>query len=117
MEALRDTDNTQTIKHGPNPGLLRPPIIFLGSILVGIALNWAWPFHFMPRNVGLLGPLVAVCAVALPASLSGVSGRRHFRTRKHAFHHHCANGSLPVQPQSHLSGFHPLRARIVRLVE
>jgi protein-S-isoprenylcysteine O-methyltransferase Ste14 len=65
MDALRDTDNTQTIKHGPNPGLLRPPIIFLGSILVGIALNWAWPFHFMPRNVGLLGPLVTVCAVAL----------------------------------------------------
>jgi protein-S-isoprenylcysteine O-methyltransferase Ste14 len=65
MDAVRDTNNTQTIKGGPNPGLLRPPIIFLSSILLGIALNRAWSLHFMPRNVGLLGPLVTACAVVL----------------------------------------------------
>lgn len=65
MDDVRDTDNTQTIKAGPNPGLLRPPIIFLGSILLGIALNWAWPLHFMPPSVRLVGPLVTACAVVL----------------------------------------------------
>ena len=65
MNAARDTDNTQTIKGGPNPGLLRPPIIFLGSILLGIALNWSWPLHFVSRSVRLVGPLVTACAVVL----------------------------------------------------
>ena len=65
MDGVRDTDNTQTIKAGPNPGLLRPPIIFLGSILLGLALNWAWPIEFISRNVWPLGPLVSACAVLL----------------------------------------------------
>jgi protein-S-isoprenylcysteine O-methyltransferase Ste14 len=64
MDVVRETDNTQAMK-GPNPGLLRPPIIFLCAILLGIALNHAWPLKFMPRNVGLLGPLVTACAVVL----------------------------------------------------
>ena len=42
---------------------------------------------------------------ALPTFLLGISSRRHFRTRKQAFHRHCTNPSLPVQPQSRLSGF------------
>ena len=65
MDAARDTDNTQLIKGGPNPGLLRPPIIFLGSILLGIALSWPWPLHFVSRSVRLVGPLVTACAVVL----------------------------------------------------
>jgi hypothetical protein len=47
MDAVRETDNTQAMKAGPNPGLLRPPIIFLCAILLGIALNRAWPLHFV----------------------------------------------------------------------
>lgn len=65
MNAVRDTDNTQLIKGGPNPGLLRPPIIFLGSILLGIALDRAWPLHFVSTSVRLIGPLVTACAVVL----------------------------------------------------
>ncbi len=65
MDGVRDTDNTQATKGGPNPGLLRPPIVFLASILLGIALNWAWPLHFMPLRVRLAGPLVIACAVVL----------------------------------------------------
>ena len=64
MEAGRDIDN-QTAKGGPKPGLLRPPIIFLGSILLGVALALAWPLHVVPTSVRLLGPLVTVCAVVL----------------------------------------------------
>jgi protein-S-isoprenylcysteine O-methyltransferase Ste14 len=52
-------------KGGPLPGLLRPPIVFLVAILLGIALNLAWPLRFMPSRVWLLGPLVVLCAVVL----------------------------------------------------
>jgi protein-S-isoprenylcysteine O-methyltransferase Ste14 len=52
-------------KGGPLPGLLRPPIIFLLAILLGIALNRAWPLSFMPSTLVLLGPLVVLCAVLL----------------------------------------------------
>jgi protein-S-isoprenylcysteine O-methyltransferase Ste14 len=65
MDAASQTNSKQPTKGGPNPGLLRPPIIFLGAILLGIALNRPWPLKFVPRNVGLLGPLVTVCAVVL----------------------------------------------------
>jgi protein-S-isoprenylcysteine O-methyltransferase Ste14 len=65
MDAVRETDNTQPMKAGPNPGLLRPPIIFLCAILLGIALNHAWPLHFLSPSVRLLGPLVTACAVVL----------------------------------------------------
>ena len=50
---------------GPLPGLLRPPIIFLSVILLGIALNWVWPLRFLPSTLRLLGPLVILCAVLL----------------------------------------------------
>ncbi len=65
MVAVRETDNTQEMKDGPNPGLLRPPIIFLCAILLGIALSWAWPLHFMSASVRLLGPIITAGAVVL----------------------------------------------------
>ncbi len=65
MEAVRQTESTQPTKSGPNPGLLRPPIIFLCAILLGVALKWAWPLPFMPSAPRLLGPLVTACAVVL----------------------------------------------------
>lgn len=52
-------------KGGPLPGLLRPPLIFLCAILLGIALNRAWPLPFVPSTLILLGPLVIICAVTL----------------------------------------------------
>jgi len=65
METVRQTDNTQPMKGGPNPGLLRPPLVFLSAILLGIALNRAWPVHFTPSVLRLLGPIVVLCAVLL----------------------------------------------------
>ena len=65
METVRQTDNVQPTKGGPNPGLLRPPLLFLSAILLGVALNWAWPFPFRPPTLWLLGPLVTICAVML----------------------------------------------------
>jgi protein-S-isoprenylcysteine O-methyltransferase Ste14 len=65
MDVTSQTNNKQPTKGGPNPGLLRPPIIFLCAILLGIALNRPWPLHFMTPSVRLLGPLVTACAVVL----------------------------------------------------
>src|SRR5215469_9790842 len=65
MDSARESENRQMRKGGPNPGLLRPPIIFLSAILLGIALNRAWPIHFLPANLGWLGPLVTLCAALL----------------------------------------------------
>jgi protein-S-isoprenylcysteine O-methyltransferase Ste14 len=64
MNGVREIDDRQS-KGGPNPGLLRPPIIFLGSILLGIALNWVWPLPFRSSVLWWLGPLFTGCAVLL----------------------------------------------------
>jgi protein-S-isoprenylcysteine O-methyltransferase Ste14 len=65
MDVASQTNNKQPTKGGPNPGLLRSPIIFLCAILLGIALNRPWPLKFMPRNVGLLELFVTACALLL----------------------------------------------------
>jgi len=64
MDAARQT-NSKPMNGGPNPGLLRPPIIFLCAILLGILLNRAWSLHLISPSVRLLGPLVTACAVVL----------------------------------------------------
>jgi len=56
--------DTET-RGGPLPGLLRPPIIFLSAILLGIALKYAWPRPFVSSALRLLGPLIILCAVLL----------------------------------------------------
>jgi protein-S-isoprenylcysteine O-methyltransferase Ste14 len=50
---------------GPLPGLLRPPLVFLCAILLGIALNYFWQLPFVPSMLRLLGPFVILCAVLL----------------------------------------------------
>src|SRR5215467_5714175 len=65
MNAPRQTENKQETNAGPLPGLLRPPIVFLAAILLGIALNQAWPLPFLPPRLWLLGPVVTLCAVLL----------------------------------------------------
>jgi protein-S-isoprenylcysteine O-methyltransferase Ste14 len=52
-------------KGGPLRVLLRPPIVFLCAILMGIALNRAWSLPFLPSTLGWLGRLVTLCAVLL----------------------------------------------------
>jgi protein-S-isoprenylcysteine O-methyltransferase Ste14 len=50
---------------GPIQGRLRPPVVFFGAILLGIALNWVWRLPFVPPFLRLLGPLITVFAVLL----------------------------------------------------
>jgi len=60
------TNNTaRDPKGGPLSVLLRPPVVFLYAILLGIALNWAWSLPFRPSTPGWLGPLILLCAAVL----------------------------------------------------
>lgn len=47
------------------PGWLRPPLIFLFAILLGIGVNLPWPLRYLPSPFRLLGPFVVLCAVML----------------------------------------------------
>lgn len=62
MDVTLRTHNKQPKPGGPLPGLLRPPLVFLCAILVGVALNRAWPFPFRPSAPELLGPVLTLCA-------------------------------------------------------
>jgi protein-S-isoprenylcysteine O-methyltransferase Ste14 len=50
---------------GPLPGLLRPPIVFLSAILLGIVLDRIWPLPFLPSSLRLIGLMVTVGAFLL----------------------------------------------------
>ena len=63
MDTPSQIENHQTMEVGPLPGLLRPPIVFLAAILLGIIVNRVWPAHFLSST--FLGPLVTVGAVVL----------------------------------------------------
>ena len=65
MNSEGETDYKGPTKGGPLPGLMRPPIVFLCAILLGIALKLAWALPFIPANIRLLGPVLTFCAVVL----------------------------------------------------
>jgi protein-S-isoprenylcysteine O-methyltransferase Ste14 len=49
-----------------NVGIVRPPLVYLTSILAGLALHLAWPLRLASPRVGLpLGAAVIVVAVSL----------------------------------------------------
>jgi protein-S-isoprenylcysteine O-methyltransferase Ste14 len=49
-----------------NLGLIRPPLVYLASIALGLAAHAIWPAPLVPRSVGnTLGPIVVLAAVAL----------------------------------------------------
>lgn len=65
MDATRQIDNRKPINQGPSPGFLRPPIVFLIAILLGIALNQAWSLSYVPSALRWLGPAFTLCAALL----------------------------------------------------
>jgi protein-S-isoprenylcysteine O-methyltransferase Ste14 len=49
-----------------NPGLIRPPRIFLAAIVLGIVGHFFWPVHLVSPAVGIpAGALLVVAAIAL----------------------------------------------------
>ena len=47
------------------PGLLRPPLVLLTAIALGVVLNSIWPLPFIPSALVLAGPVVLFAAVLL----------------------------------------------------
>ncbi len=97
----------------PNLGLVRPPIVYLISLISGAVIQLATPFPFLPGTlaVPLGAPLVAV-AIALFCLLGrDIPGGRHACARSKAHHHDRPGGALSLQPEPDLSGVLPVPAR------
>jgi protein-S-isoprenylcysteine O-methyltransferase Ste14 len=60
------SDKNESVRGGgPLPGLLRPPVVFLLAILVGIGLNYFRRLPFVPPAFRIAGAALILCAVLL----------------------------------------------------
>jgi protein-S-isoprenylcysteine O-methyltransferase Ste14 len=51
---------------GANLGVVRPPLVYLCSILIGVAVDFVFPLPFIPRPIGTpLGIAIVLVAVVL----------------------------------------------------
>ena len=49
-----------------NVGLIRPPFVYLGAIVLGLAFRDAWPARFIPPSLGTpVGAVLVLLAIAL----------------------------------------------------
>ncbi len=61
-----DDGHTDSPPDVANLGLLRPPLIYLGSIVLGLLLHWLFPVGLAPRVLGrLFGGAAVLGSVAL----------------------------------------------------
>jgi len=62
----QDSGASGTIRDVANLGLVRPPLVYLASIVIGSMLEFAWRLPFLPHVLAVpLGALFVVAAVAL----------------------------------------------------
>jgi protein-S-isoprenylcysteine O-methyltransferase Ste14 len=60
------SDSAEPVPDAANLGLVRPPLVYLCSIALGVFLHFAWPIPLLPRNVSpRLGALLVVLAIGL----------------------------------------------------
>jgi protein-S-isoprenylcysteine O-methyltransferase Ste14 len=68
--------DAESVPEVANLGLVRPPLVYLGSILLGLLLHFAWPLPLVRHPVGaLIGAGVVLVAVGL-----FIAAVRTFRT-------------------------------------
>ena len=49
-----------------NFGLIRPPVVYLTSICLGLLLHFVWPVHWLPGSLSMpIGMVVVLAAAAL----------------------------------------------------
>jgi protein-S-isoprenylcysteine O-methyltransferase Ste14 len=59
-------DPARPVPEAANLGVARPPLVYLGSIALGVILHIAWPMSLLPRGLSpLLGALVVLLAIGL----------------------------------------------------
>jgi protein-S-isoprenylcysteine O-methyltransferase Ste14 len=62
----RSLGDTTPVPDAANLGPVRPPLVFLGAILLGLLLHFAWPLPLVRQPVGaLIGAGVVLLAVGL----------------------------------------------------
>jgi protein-S-isoprenylcysteine O-methyltransferase Ste14 len=65
-DSERDASPGQPAADVANFGLVRPPIVYLGSIVLGLLVHWFWPVRLLPASVGApIGVVVVLLAGAL----------------------------------------------------
>ena len=61
-----DKAETGMVPEVANLGIMRPPLVYLGAIALGLLLHFAWPVRLVSRAVSVpLGGTVVLVAVAL----------------------------------------------------
>lgn len=61
-----DKAETGMVPEVANPGIMRPPFVYLGALALGLLLHFAWPVRLVSRAVSVpLGGTVVLVAVAL----------------------------------------------------
>ena len=66
METVSDKKEIGVVPEVANLGLMRPPLIYLGAIILGLLLHFAWPARLVPRVVSVpLGATTVLVAVVL----------------------------------------------------
>jgi protein-S-isoprenylcysteine O-methyltransferase Ste14 len=54
------------VPEAANLGIARPPLVYLGSIALGVILHFAWPISLLPRGVSpRFGALMIMLAIGL----------------------------------------------------
>jgi protein-S-isoprenylcysteine O-methyltransferase Ste14 len=63
---LSDRTETSMVSEVADRGIVRPPLVYLSAISLGLLLHFAWTIRLVSRTVGvLLGGTVVLVAVAL----------------------------------------------------
>lgn len=69
MDRLSEEEQKEIIEMVPevaNHGIMRPPLLYLGAIVLGLLLHFVWPIRLVPRAVNVpLGIVTVLIAVAL----------------------------------------------------
>jgi protein-S-isoprenylcysteine O-methyltransferase Ste14 len=67
VDDFRDNRCTgASVPDAANLGLVRPPVVYVGSIALGLMLHLLWPARFVASSVSMpVGAMVTVLAIAL----------------------------------------------------
>jgi protein-S-isoprenylcysteine O-methyltransferase Ste14 len=73
---MTESRSGQRTAGAANVGLVRPPVVYLGSIGLGLLVHWIWPVPVLPASVSTpVGVILVLVAVALFISAVRTFGR------------------------------------------
>ena len=104
-------DPARPVPEAANLGVARPPLVYLGSIALGVILHRVRPVSLLPRG----RPRGSVGDRLVSIRRSHFAGRWHACPGQSAHDDNRAHGTLSFQPEPHLSGLlaSPARNRAV----